>query len=114
MGQMYSKYIITEHTHATALRPFLQDYPGEPVPEEIFFWTLWGARGDIKGRHIDNEAGRHSNRTNQRSTSITLHFYTRCPSCHNPPNLSWLWTGTKYAGLHTQWLGYIIYYDHNY
>jgi len=34
------------------------------------------------------------------------HFYARCPSLHNPPNLSWLGTGTKYAGLHTQWLRY--------
>jgi len=32
-------------------------------------------------------------------------FYAGCPSCHNPPNLSWLGTCTKYAGLHTQWLG---------
>jgi len=30
------------------------------------------------------------------------HFYTGCPSWHNPPNLSWLGTGTKYAGLHTR------------
>jgi len=29
------------------------------------------------------------------------HFYTECPSWHNPPNLSWLGRGTKYAGLHT-------------
>jgi len=36
------------------------------------------------------------------------HFYAGCPSCHNPPNLSWLGTGTKYAGLHTQWLGFGI------
>jgi len=32
-------------------------------------------------------------------------FYARCPSCRNPPNLSWLGTGTKYAGLHTWRLG---------
>ena len=32
------------------------------------------------------------------------HFYAGCPSWHNPPNLSWLGTGTKYAGLHTRWL----------
>jgi len=32
------------------------------------------------------------------------HFYARCPSCHNPPNLSWLGICTKYAGLYTQWL----------
>jgi len=33
------------------------------------------------------------------------HFYAGCPSLHNPPNLSWLGTSTKYAGLHTPWLG---------
>jgi len=33
------------------------------------------------------------------------HLYAGCPSWHNPPNLSWLGTGTKYAGLHTRWLG---------
>jgi len=31
-------------------------------------------------------------------------FCARCPSCGNPPNLSWLGTGTKYIGLHTKWL----------
>jgi len=35
------------------------------------------------------------------------HFYAGYPSWHNPPNLSWLGTGTKYAGLHTWWLGNI-------
>ena len=30
------------------------------------------------------------------------HFYAWCPSCHNPPNLSWLGTCTKYAGLRTR------------
>jgi len=33
------------------------------------------------------------------------HFYAGCPSLHNPPNLSWLGTGTKYASLNTWWLG---------
>jgi len=28
-------------------------------------------------------------------------FDAKCLSCRNPPNLSWLGTGTKYAGLHT-------------
>ena len=32
------------------------------------------------------------------------HFNAGCPSCHNPPTLSWLGTCTKYAGLHTQWV----------
>jgi len=29
------------HTHTTILQPFFQGYIGKPVPEEIFFWTLW-------------------------------------------------------------------------
>jgi len=33
------------------------------------------------------------------------HFYAGCISCRNLPNLSWLGTRTKYAGLHTQWRG---------
>jgi len=33
-------------------------------------------------------------------------LYTGCPSCCNLPSLSWLGTGTKYAGLLTQWPGY--------
>jgi len=33
------------------------------------------------------------------------HFYARCPFWRNPPNLFWFGTGTKYAGLHAQWLG---------
>jgi len=31
------------------------------------------------------------------------HFYTRCPSCHNPPNLSWLGTGTGIC-----WIAYPV------
>jgi len=30
------------------------------------------------------------------------HFYTGYPSCCNPPTLSWLGTGIKYAGVHAQ------------
>jgi len=67
---------------------------------------LYGAREDNSGRHTDHPAGCHSIQTNQQFTSITPHFYAGCPSCCNPPTLSWLGTGTKYAGLHTQWRGY--------
>jgi len=31
---------------------------------------------------------------------------------HNPPTLSWLGTGTKYAGWHTQWLGRCTTWQH--
>jgi len=84
--------IIHTHTHTTILRPFFWDYPGEPVPEEIF-WTH-GARGDIRGRHTDNSCGCHSIGTNQQPISAIPHFYAGCRSCHNPPNLSWLGAGT--------------------
>jgi len=43
------------------------------------------------------------------------HFYARCPSWHNPPNLSWLGTAPNMlvcvsGGLvHTRWLGFLYY-----
>ena len=64
---------------------------------------FYSARRDT--RYTDNPAGCHSIRTNQRSTSLIPHFYTGCPSCCNPHTSSWLGTDTKYAGLHTQWIG---------
>ena len=33
-------------THTTVLQPFFRDYPGEPLPEEIFFWTFM-VQGEI-------------------------------------------------------------------
>jgi len=66
---------------------------------------LYGQGGDNKGRCTDNPAGRHPIRTNQcPHLHHRHHFYVGCHPCHNPPNLSWHGTGTKYAGLHTQWL----------
>jgi len=88
---------IHTHSHFTALFLWLS---GKPVPEE----EIW-CKEDNKGRHTDNLAGCHSTQTNQQPISIIPHFYAGCPSCRNPPNLSWLGTGTKYAGLHIQWLG---------
>jgi len=64
--------------------------------------------GKITHRHTDHLAGWHSVQTNQRPTSFIPYFYAGCPSCCNLHNLSWLGSGTKYAGLHTQWLG--LYY----
>jgi len=45
---------------------------------------LYGARGDMRGRHTDNPNGHHSIRTNQRPTSLIPHFYIGRPSCRNP------------------------------
>jgi len=33
---------LEAHKTTTVLWPFFRDHPGEPVPEESFFWTLWG------------------------------------------------------------------------
>ena len=37
----------------------------------------------------------------------TTRFYSRCSSCHNPPNLPWLWTSRQYDALHTALCGFI-------
>ena len=76
--QQYQK-----HKYTTVLRPFLQDYMGEPVAEESFFWTLW-CKGILnRGKHTDHLAGRHSIRTNQCPHLPSPHFLqARCPSCH--------------------------------
>jgi len=56
-----------------------------------------------RGRHTDHPAGRHSIRTDHCPPPLSPIDYATCLSCRNPPTLSWLGTGTKYAGLHTQW-----------
>jgi len=34
------KFTLIWHTHITVFMALFWDYPGEPVPEEIFFWSL--------------------------------------------------------------------------
>jgi len=66
------------HRHAiTCTQPLLLGlrYLGEPVPEEIFFWTLW-CKGRYRGRHTVTPDGRHSIRTNQQPTSIIPRIFT--------------------------------------
>jgi len=88
---IYTQCVIHQLMHTTVLWPFFLDHQREPVPEESF--TVLGRI--TRGRHTDNPGGRHSIRTNQQSTSINpTHFYAGRPSCRNPPNLSWLGTGT--------------------
>jgi len=65
------------------------------------------ARGDIRGRRVPTiRLGATPSRVISDPPPSFPHFYAGCPSCRNPPNLSWLGTGTKYAGLHTHWLGF--------
>jgi len=64
-------------TRTTILWPFFRHYPGQPVPDVIFFLDFYGAREDNRGRHADHPDGRHSIQANQQPTFIT-HFYARC------------------------------------
>jgi len=89
---------------------------------------IWGAHGVIPKFHIfvrhlldfleqnEDNIGRRTNHPDGLPPIVTNwcphlcyphHFYTKCPSFHNAPNLSWLLTGTKYAGLRTRWLSYL-------
>ena len=88
------------HTHTTVLQPFFRFIRMSRCQKKSS--GLCGAREDNRRRHTNNPAGHHSMQTNQQPTSITPHFYAGCPSYHNPPNLSWVGTGTKYACLRTQ------------
>jgi len=46
--------LVNYYYTTTVLRPFFQDYPGEPVPEENF-WTLWCKVNSRSGYgHDDN------------------------------------------------------------
>ena len=61
--QLYCKYLF--HTHTTVLWPFFRDHPGEPVPEENFWKTLWCKGRLTEADTPDHPAGCHSLRTNQ-------------------------------------------------
>jgi len=58
-----------------------------------------GARGDIRGRHTAIQLGASPSGLISNPLPSSPYFYTGCPSCRKPPNLSWLGTGTKYARL---------------
>jgi len=84
--------------------PFFQDYPVKPVPEENLLLDFM-----VQGKISETDTptirmGATPSELIRDPSPSFLHFYAGCPSCRNPPNLSWLGTGTKYAGLHTQWL----------
>jgi len=101
-------YCLLMHTHAhtyiTVLRPFFRDHPGEPVPEEIF-WTFTVQGKITEADTLTIWVGTTPSGLISDPPSSSPHFYAGCPSCCNPPTLSWLWTGTKNAGLHIQWHG---------
>jgi len=91
---------------------FLHRHVGAPmgwyptfVLLRAIFWVLW-CKWKKTEANINNPTGHHNIQTNRCSNlHHPHHFYTGWPSCRNPPNLYWLGTGTKYAGLHAQQLG---------
>jgi len=97
------KWLLNTHTHNRFMGLFPR-LPGEPCPKKSSS-GLYGARGDIRGRRTDNPAERHSIRTNQWPTFIIPPFLHWMPFLQQPSHFIWLATGTKYAGLHTQWRG---------
>jgi len=71
-------------------------------------WYVVPQGGNNTGRRTNNPDGLSPIQTNWcPHLCHPHHFYAGCPSWHNPPNLPWIGTGTKYAGLHTRWLGSI-------
>jgi len=87
---MFSSKQKPPHHHNSFMALF-RGHPGEPVPEESYFWTSWCQQeadtlticiGTTPSGPISNPP-----------PSIP-HFYAGCPSCRNPPNLSWHGTGT--------------------
>jgi len=73
---------LPPHHITSVLRPFFQDHPGEPVPEENF-WTLW-----CKERLT--EADTQTIRLGANPSELTIahlhhpQFFLQagCPSCH--------------------------------
>jgi len=72
---------------------------------QILFWTFIVQGKITEGRHTDHPDGRHPSKIIGVPPPSFPHFYAGYHSYCNPPTLSWLGTGTKYAGLHTSWCG---------
>jgi len=73
----------------------IDHYAGRPGPiPTVMPSGFYGAGKDNTGRCTVNLAGCHPIQTIGAPTSIISHFYAECPFCLNPPNLSWLGTGT--------------------
>jgi len=98
-------YIAHTHTHFTALWT-LFGTTRVSWYQKIHFTIFWIFQCKMKISQADTP-------TIQTNWCPHLchpyHYYAGCHSWHNPPNLSWLGTITKYAGLHTGWLGLRIY-----
>ena len=100
--------MLHTHTHTQPFYgPFFQDYPDELVQEEIIFCAFM-VQGKI------TEAYTPTIRLGATPSGLISDRPLSSPPflCQTPfllqlsPTLSWLGSGTKYAGLHTQWHGF--------
>jgi len=102
------------HAHTAVLQPFVQDYSSGPVQEQTFTYSYLKTSGCMSSFWISRSMGKITeasvptmrlDATPSGPSTPHIHhppqFYAGCPSCRNPPNLSWLGTGTKYVGQHT-------------
>jgi len=104
------------HTHTQTythtLCPGLPGWAGNrrdihPLTPESFceslssFWILWGVEKITEASALTIRLDATPSRPSMPPPPSSPQFYAKCPSCRNPPNLSWLGTGTKYAGLYT-------------
>ena len=64
---------------------------------------LYGSREDMRGRHIDNAAGRHSIRTNQQPASLIPPFLRRMPFLPQPSQFILAWDRHQIC-----WLAYPV------
>jgi len=111
--KMHLFNICFTDTHTTVLRPFFRDYPGELVPEEMFFWTLWCKGGYQRQTHWQS-GWVPLHRTNQWPISLFPPFFLcQMPFLPQPSQfiLPWdrhqiCWLAYPVAWLHTQWLGF--------
>jgi len=79
------------HTHTTVLRSFFPELPGWAGAKIKSSSGLYGAKGDIRGRHTNHPTGHHSIWTNQQSTLIIPPFLCRMPFLPQPSQFMWAW-----------------------
>jgi len=94
--------IVPHHSYNrfTALFPGPPGWAGARRKLLLDFMVL----GRMTRITTDNPGGCHSIWISQQSTYISLPiFYAVCPSCRNPPNLSWLGTDTGIC-----WIAYPV------
>jgi len=80
-----SVYVI--HTHT---QPFYGPFSGTTWVSQCQKKSSSGLCDAREGRYTNIQAGCYSIQTNQRPTFLIPPFCATCPSCCNPPNLSWL------------------------